>query len=474
MISQSVIDRANEPQTRRFPIKRPELFPGVVPARKRAPVLAMDGPFAACYDYAAALFGGNYLFEGFPGYQYLAQLAVKPEYRSFADTYSSEITREWITIRSTSTDKDNNAEKITELTKACDEMNLKGIVQQAAIHDSFYGRGQVAIDIEDHDRTDPFILDKKGRTLHKGQVFRLVNVEPMWTSPLTYNALDPLDPWFYKPRRWWMLGQEVHATRLLTITTREVPDMLKPAFNFSGISMSQLAEPYVNNWLRTRSAVSDMINMYSIIVLATHMDQVLQQGDAGGDLFRRVDLFNALRSNKSAAVIDKDSETLESLSAPLGGLHELQAQAQEGMCTVSRTPATELLGVAPSGFGNVSEGERKIRAQWIHAQQNAFWSPLIKTALELMQLSMYGSIDPDITYVWNPLETMTAKEKADIRKSDAEAAGVYIDRAVIAPEEERERIARDPESGYEGLDLSVTIESTQVEEDNDNANVDKD
>jgi hypothetical protein len=69
---------------------------------------------------------------------------------------------------------------------------------------------------------------------------------------------------------------------------------------------------------------------------------------------------------------------------------------------------------------------------------------------------------------------MTAKEKSEIRKSDAEAAGVYIDRAVIAPEEERERIARDPESGYEGLDLSVTIESTQVEEDNDNANVDKD
>ena len=81
-----------------------------------------------------------------------------------------------------------------------------------------------------------------------------------------------------------------------------------------------------------------------------------------------------------------------------------------------------------------------------------------------MQLSMYGSIDPDITFAWNPLETMTSKEKAEIRKSDAEAAGVYIDRAVIAPEEERERIARDPESGYEGLDLSVTIESTQVEE----------
>ena len=40
--------------------------------------------------------------------------------------------------------------------------------------------------------------------------------------------------------------------------------------------------------------------------------------------------------------------------------------------------------------------------------------------------------------------------------------------AVDAPEEERERIARDPESGYEGLDLSVTIESTQVEEDDDN------
>ena len=368
-VSQRAVENAQIPiEQRRYPIKRPELFPGIVPARKRAQVLAMDGPYSQAYDYAALLFGNNYLFEGFPGYQVLASLAVKPEYRAFADAYSTEITREWITIRSTETDNDANASKITELSKACEEMNLKGIIQQAAIHDTFYGRGQVAIDIEDHERSDPFIMDKKGRTLRQGQMFRLINVEPMWTTPVTYNALDPLDPWFYKPRRWWMLGQEVHASRLLTVTTREVPDMLKPAFNFSGISMSQLAEPYVNNWLRTRSAVSDMVNMYSIVVLSTHMDQVLQQGDAGGDLFRRVDLFNALRSNKSAAIIDKDSETLESLSAPLGGLSELQAQAQEGMCAVSRTPATELLGVAPTGFGNVSEGERKIRAQWIHAQ----------------------------------------------------------------------------------------------------------
>ena len=63
---------------------------------------------------------------------------------------------------------------------------------------------------------------------------------------------------------------------------------------------------------------------------------------------------------------------------------------------------------------------------------------------------------------------MTPKELADIRKTDADAAGVYIDRGVIAPEEERGRIARNPESGYGGLDLDIEITNPNLmENDND-------
>ena len=57
-----------------FPVKPPELAPGVVPAGVTAPVMAQD---SNQYAYAAQTFPGG----GFPGFAYLSQLATRAEFR---------------------------------------------------------------------------------------------------------------------------------------------------------------------------------------------------------------------------------------------------------------------------------------------------------------------------------------------------------------------------------------------------------
>ena len=74
----------------------------------------------------------------------------------------------------------------------------------------------------------------------------------MWTTPVTWNSIDPTRDDFYKPTMWYVLGRQTHATRLMTFIPHDVPDLLKPSYNFGGISDTQLVEPYVNRWLRTR------------------------------------------------------------------------------------------------------------------------------------------------------------------------------------------------------------------------------
>ena len=70
-----------------FPVKPPELPPGVVPAGVTAPVMAQD---SNQYAYAAQTFPGG----GFPGFSYLSQLATRAEYRQMASGMATEITRE--------------------------------------------------------------------------------------------------------------------------------------------------------------------------------------------------------------------------------------------------------------------------------------------------------------------------------------------------------------------------------------------
>jgi phage-related protein (TIGR01555 family) len=445
-----------------YEIKPPVLMPGVVPGETR-PLIAMDsGAFGAAYEYSRQLMAfGAAGWVGFPGYPYLAGLSTRPEYRNFAQALGTQLTREWIEIASTETAGSETKEKCKELEQMCTDIQLKECVNLMAEHDSYYGRGQMFLNLSSQDRSTPLVLSPKTiqkRTLKDGvsfeKYFRISAVEALWTTPNAYNAIDPGAPDFYKPTAWWMLGQQVHASRLQTVITREVSDMLKPAYNFGGISMSQLAEPYVDNWLRTRQSVANLISNFSIVTLSTAMDQLLQGNDNGETLTKRAEYFNLTRDNQGIFLLDKDREDLDMHNAPLGGLAELQAQSQEQMCSVSHTPAVILLGIAPSGFGNVAEGEIRSFYDWIAAQQENYWRKPIITVINILQLIRYGKIDPDIVVNFQPLYQMTPKELAEIRKSDGDLAASLLDRSVIDATEERERLARSPSSGYQGIDTT--------------------
>ena len=431
-----------------WPIKPPKLMPGVAPAGVTPPVMAMDlNPYA----FAAEAFPGG----GFPGFAYLSQLATRAEYRAFASTLSTEMTREWIEFTSKQDDDTDTADKIKLIDAEFKRLGIRGVLQRAVEHDCYFGRAQIFIDIKDADRKTPLILDP--RTVKKGSLNGVNTVEAIWTTPSGYNALDPAAPDFYKPHGWFMLGQQVHASRLMTTVTRPLPDMLKPAFNFAGMSLSQLAEPYVENWLRTRQSVADLINNFSITVLATAMDQVLQGDDDGTDLFARADLFTATRSNRGLMLLDKEREELVQVNTPLSGLHELQAQSQEHMCSVSRTPAIVLTGISPSGLNASSDGEIRVFYDWIAAQQEAFWREPLETILKVVQLSLFGEISDDIGINFVPLYQMTPKELAEIRQADGTTDCAYIAAGVVDASEVRERLAKDPNSGYDGLDTTVEL-----------------
>jgi len=431
-----------------YPIKPPTLAPGVVPAGVVAPVMATD---ANPYSFAQDVYPGG----GFPGFSYLSQLATRAEYRAFASTMSTELTREWLEFTSKQDDDSDTADKIKAIEDEFKRLNVRGVLQRAAENDCYFGRAQIFIEIDGADRGTPLILDP--RTVKQGSLTRVVPVEAIWTTPAGYNALDPAAPDFYKPSKWFMLGQEVHASRLMTVVTRPLPDILKPAFNFAGMSLSQLAEPYVDNWLRTRQSVADLINNFSITVLATAMDQVLQGDDDGTDLFARADLFTATRSNRGLMLLDKEREELVQVNTPLSGLHELQAQSQEHMCSVSRMPAIVLTGISPSGLNASSDGEIRIFYDWVAAQQEAFWREPLEVILKVVQLSLFGEIDPDIGFTFVPLYQMTPKEESEIRAADGVTDCAYVAAGIIDPSEVRDRLAKDPNSGYQGLDTDAVI-----------------
>ena len=449
MIQRLRMPVVDAPTPMRF--EAPKLPAGVVPEGV-TPQIATDSSTVSLGNCLASTsdFG---IYPHFRGYGLLAQYAQISEFRAPTTTLATEMTREWIELKSTG--NEDHSDVLKAIAEEMDRLNVRDVIKQALETDGFFGRGTIYIDVGQRDIDEtPLVIDP--RTIKKGSLQGFKSIEPIWTTPAQYNAVDPTAPDFYRPTGWYVMGRQVHASRLLLIVSHPLPDMLKPAYNFSGMSMSQLIEPYVFSWLRTRKSVSDIVKSFSISGIKTNMQSMLQSDvGAEGNLLDRVELYNTMRDNRGLFMLDKDSEEFFQFNTPLSTLDALQAQSQEQMAAPAKIPLVKLLGITPSGLNASSDGEIRVFYDHVHAMQTALLFDNIKTMIDIIQLSLFGQIYDGVTFEFKALYQQTPEEKATTQKLKAETGAVLIEGGIISAEEERARIAADPASGYNGLDVGA-------------------
>jgi phage-related protein (TIGR01555 family) len=455
----------------RSPFEVPSFPPAVENALKERdiPTLAMDETISGTFGWASRDFIATAYAEGvvFMGYAYLASLSQRPEYRVVTEVIASEMTREWIELKAASGDE-SKSDKIKKINDKMDNLRIRKAFQKATEADGFFGRGHLYLDTgKTHDDEELRLDLGDGRNLLSKQkvgssksgkaqkLIRVLPVEPTWCYPTRYDSVDPLSPDWYNPITWFVMSREVHRSRLLTFVGREMPDILKPAYAFGGLSMSQMLKPYVDNWLRTRQSVSDLIQNFSHSVLKTNMDATTAVG--GDALFARVALFNNIKNNQGAMVIDKDAEDFSNVSAPLGGLDSLQAQSQEHMAAIARIPLVKLLGIQPAGLNASSEGELVSFEDWIAAFQEVLYRPNLTKIIDLIQLSEFDEVDDDITFDFKPLRQEKPEEIVQREQVKATTRETYYGMGAVDPQEVRDSLAQDPDSPFDGVDLTKEL-----------------
>ena len=426
--------------------------PGVRPAGDKPPVgMAMDeasGPAGGEWGIWAqeGLWGEGLWFMGYP---YLAELSQRPEYRNISETVAEEMTRKWVALRATG--NEDKSGPIGKLEAAMKRYGLRDAFYRATVLDGLMGMGMIYIDTGDSNNPEELMMPllKVPAKIGKGKLRGFVPLDPTWVSPQNYNSVDPLRDDYLKPVIWYVMGKRVHHSRLLIIRSREVPDLLKASYNFGGMSLSQMAKPYVDNWLRTRQSVSDLLHAFTTWVLSTNMGAYLQDAEA---LAGRLGAFIFGRDNRGLMLVDKETETLTNVSAPLGGLDKLQAQAQEQMASVDQIPIMKLFGVTPTGLNSTADNEVRVWYDRVRARQERTYGAALTDALAVIQLSEIGKIDDEIEFEFLPLWELDAAGKAAVEKTKADTDSVRIADGIISPDEARTAIAADPESAYHGLE----------------------
>lgn len=418
-----------------------EPLPGVLPAGDEGrAALAMDSTPYDILNQNAMLNGDYARFIGFPA---LATLAQSVEYYNLAQVMADEMVRNWICVKS----EDKNSDRPDLIEKALAKYDIKRLFHEAVKQDSIFGVAHIYVDTGDTDIQNPLIMDP--RSIRQGSKLKFKCVDPTWVYPSMYNAQDPLSDNFYKPSQWFVMGRVVHESRFIDIVSRPVPDILKPSYNFAGLSLTQLMVPYVDAWRDIKSDVAKIIKTLRLRILKTDMEQ--RQQDAGG-FDTRMKMMIRHQDNFGILALDKEGEELDHIQTSLSDLSNLLSNYEAQLCTPARITNLKYLGSAPAGLNASGDSEMETWHETISGMQEHTYRHFIEQVIKIIQLVEFGDIDENIYFDFNPLDEVSNKEQAEIDDLKATSICKLSDSQIIDTQ-----TAADAASKIEGLNISDAI-----------------
>lgn len=422
--------------------KRYEPLPGVIPAAKLQTALAMD---STPYDVLNGMSIGNE-YSGFRGYPILATMSQQVEYANMHTVMADEMTRNWIEVKST---KEGDPD-IDLMEDALQKYDVKRLIHEAVRQDSMFGVAHIYIDVgvnqDNAELERPLFLDPRKIAKDSLKGFRVV--DPTWIYPAMYNTRWPLDDDFYKPQAWFVMGQTVHESRFIDIISRPVPDILKPSYNFGGLSLTQLMEDYVVDWRDAKKNVIKLLRTLRMRGLRTDMDARLQEP---GQFDKRIQMFTKYQDNFGIWAYDT-SEELTHQQTSLSELSNLLSNYQDQMCIPARITNLKLLGNAPAGLNASGDSELETWHETISGMQERDIRRALENIFKIIQLSEFGEIKENISFEFKPLDELSEKEKAEINEIKVRTVTTASDSQLVNSEEGRDALKSIEGSGFEGLD----------------------
>jgi phage-related protein (TIGR01555 family) len=393
----------------------------------------------------------------FLGYGALSGLTQNGLVRAGVSMVADEMTREWIEIKR-SGEGTKSDERITALNEELKAFNVRDVFLEAKEQDGYYGGCLVYVDTGEtspEKLKTPLTLDPA--TFARGSLKGFKVIEPFNVAPGSYNSTEPWSSAYFKPKTWWVLGREMHASRFLHFAGNKVSTLLLPAYNFFGIPTSQIVLDALGHFTTCREAEARLLTKFSTTVLKTNMSALLS-GGGEEELNKRIRYMVEKRDNDGVLAINNgdpnnDGEDMIKLETPLSGVTDIVRQSMEMVAAYFSEPVVKLWGISPAGFNATGDSDMANHYDHIASQQEKIFRAPLEKVLMLLQINRLGDIDKDITFSFVPLGGDDDKQKAEIRKLKAETDVALATAGAVSQAEIRARLASDVDSGYNNIDV---------------------
>lgn len=380
----------------------------------------------------------------FVGYGVLQQLSQDALIRLCIQTRTDEMLRAWIEIKC----DDNERKKALEEEIA--RIGLRDTLYKALTTMGLMGGAFLFIDTGHAKPAE--VLNKTARSTELKDCVSFRVIDPIFTTPQSFNASDPLKEDFYKPAVFYIMGTAVHTSRLIRLVENEVPDLLKPSYNFFGIAQAQLLSDYVTHFRKNREEVNTLLTKFSTSFIKTDLGAQLFARKSWQPVSDRVKFFAKFRDNNGVGLLDKDKEDFVQVNTPITGLTDIVRQSLEFVVSVNQSGVVKTLGLSPSGFNATGESDIKLQSDLIATRQEKILRRPLEEILRILQINLFGDIDPSLSFEFCSLDEDDERTTAEVKKMMADTAAVYLDRGVLSEDEVRAALSDAKDHPYGDLE----------------------
>lgn len=388
---------------------------------------------------------------------------------AFIDYKAEDMTRAGITI--TSNDEPDSIKAISQEIR---RLQVLQSFREGIQWGNLYGGAIAVIQIDGQDLATPLNLDTIGKDQFKGlAIYDRWQLQPD-LQDIIVDGPDMGLPAFYTivttngmiPTSSTVggsgTGMRVHHSRCIRFIGIKLP-------HFQAITEMMWGESQIERlWDRLMSfdnatlsagALIDRANLRTISVKG--LRQILAMGGKSQQALEAMfDSIRLLQNNMGLTVIDADDK-MDTTTYSFAGLSDMMLQFGQQLSGATGIPLVRFFGQSPAGMSATGESDLRMYYDNINAQQEAKLRNPFEVVVRVMWRSLFGSAPPvDLSFNFTPLWQMSAMDKANIAKLNAETVIGAHDAGLTSAKITLQELRAD--SGATGLFSNITDEDIEA------------
>ena len=347
------------------------------------------------------------------------------------------------------TDDDEEQEILNRLKRKSDkEMLIKEKIRNADIFKKVYGQILVVptfnVDMKKA-MEKPYDPSK----IKKGSYTGMTLVQPFW---VTYEMsgdgiMNPQMAGFYEPEYYVINGKtRIHKSWIIKVITGVCPDILKPVYYYGGIPLTQQIYERVFCAEKTANEAPKLALTKRLLIADGNIENMAANPT---EAYETLKMVLQVRDNMGL-MIKNPGDQVQQIDTTLTDMDALIMTQFQLVAAIAEMPVTKLMKTQLKGLANSGDYEMKDYAQTLVEIQENVYNRILDRHYQILSMSEYGR-DLGLQIVWNPIDTPSELELAQIESQQAQTDATYIGAGVIGAEEVRDGLRADEDSRYHNL-----------------------